>query len=283
MLSRRRFMTIAAACAIAPHGARAAQWQGHALGAQAEVTLRGFEPQVLDYIPVLLDRVGRLFSLYHEGSALRRLNRHGRLPNPDPDFVALMRAADRAYGASGGLFDPTIQGVWADLAVGRRINRDVLGWNRIEFSDAAVRLGPKQALSFNGIAQGFATDLVTGFLRSQGAVETLVNIGEYRALGGPWRIGIEDVEDGRQGWRTLSNGALATSSPGALRFGGQAHILNPLGTGAPLWSSVTVEADSATMADAASTASRSAVQVACSHADDNKQPQFPTCCSLQGH
>ena len=58
---------------------------------------------------------------------------------------------------------------------------------------------------------------------------------------------------GAVGHRTLTNRAIATSSPGALMLGTRGHIQAPDGR-PPLWSTVSVEADSATLADALSTA-----------------------------
>jgi thiamine biosynthesis lipoprotein len=46
---------------------------------------------------------------------------------------------------------------------------------------------------------------------------------------------------------------IATSSPAAMSLGTRAHILGPRGE-TPIWSTVSIEAKSATMADALSTA-----------------------------
>ena len=81
-----------------------------------------------------------------------------------------------------------------------------------------------------------------------------MNIGEHRALGGPWRLGLSDPAAGYLGTRTLADGAIATSSPAALRLGMGGHILDPRGLRAPLWSTASVEAESAALADALSTA-----------------------------
>ncbi len=50
----------------------------------------------------------------------------------------------------------------------------------------------------------------------------------------------------------LRNGAIATSSPGAMSLGDQAHILHPKSQ--PRWSTVSVEAQTASLADGLSTA-----------------------------
>ena len=80
--------------------------------------------------------------------------------------------------------------------------------------------------------------------------ETLVNIGEYRALGGPFKLGLSDPTQGHLGTRTLQDGAIATSSP--ILPGSASHILHRSQT--PLWSTVSVEATTATRADCLSTA-----------------------------
>lgn len=54
----------------------------------------------------------------------------------------------------------------------------------VAFDAELIKPAPSQALTFNGIAQGFATDLVADVLRDHCLTNTLVNIGEYRAMGG---------------------------------------------------------------------------------------------------
>ena len=171
----------------------------------------------------------------------------GRLHQPGGDFIALMEACDLAFNATGGLFDPTVQALWAAMATeteqGSRED-----WSAVRFSAEVIELAPRQTLTFNGIAQGFATDRVTEVLERHGLVNALVNIGEYRALGGPWRLGVSDPHHGLLGMRSLSGRrAIATSSARATLVGGRSHILHH--TRAPIWSTVSVEADTATLAD----------------------------------
>jgi thiamine biosynthesis lipoprotein len=256
-MKRRRFLTLAACFACAPRFALAATWQGRALGADVSVTLSGpreATEAALAAIPARLDQVERLFSLYREDSALVELNRTGRLRAPDPVFAALLDAADHAHRLTGGLFDPTVQPLWQALALGENAQapRQAIGWARITRSPA-ITLDTGQALTLNGIAQGFATDLVAQDLRTQGFARALVDIGEQAALGGPYRLGLMDPEFGLIGQRTLTDSATATSSPGALRLGEATHILSPDGR-PPLWSTISIEAPSATLADALSTA-----------------------------
>ncbi|SFR46035.1 FAD:protein FMN transferase [Litoreibacter janthinus] len=254
-LTRRRFLTISAAFAALP--AQASSWQGRAFGADVSITIHGprelAEPALAQAHQVIRE-TQRLFSLYDPDSSLSRLNRAGTLHLPDHRFLALMTAAGDAFDRTGGLFDPTVQPLWQALANGRDGAQAVasIGWDRVRFDTSRITLGDAQALTFNGIAQGFATDLVTEVMIQNGLSNTLVNIGEYRGTGGQWAIGLSDPSLAHLGTRTLSSGAIATSSPSALSLGAQAHILHP--SARPHWSTVSVEADTATLADSLSTA-----------------------------
>jgi thiamine biosynthesis lipoprotein len=261
-MRRRRFLMVAAAAALAPGAGRAGTLRRRflALGAEAEIVLHGpadLLPPALAAAEAEIARAEALFSLYRPDSALARLNAAGRLDAPDPAFLDLLALCDRVHAATAGRFDPTVQPLWRALAEGRdpAPARGALGWTRVARTADSVRLAPGQALTFNGIAQGFATDRVTAALTRHGLTRALVNIGEYRAQGGPFRLGIEDPAAGFLGQLTLDSGAVATSAPGALTLpDGSAHILDPLHGGPPLWSSVTVTAASAGLADGLSTA-----------------------------
>lgn len=264
LLSRRRFIAVVAAAAVsgpARAGGVRDTWRGRALGSDASITVEGPSEVVADALPravAALRRAERLWSLHDPGSALSRLNAQGRLEAPDADTLALLSVADRVHALTGGRFDPTIQPLWRALAEGGGSAavaqaRATLGWSRVEVSRDAVRLGPGQALTLNGIAQGAAADLVVAALREAGLTAALVDTGETAGFGGSWRLGLSDPVHGLVATRRLRSGAIATSSPGAMRLGSESHILDPTGAG-PLWSTVSVEAETATLADALSTA-----------------------------
>lgn len=256
MIPRRRFLQLCAACAASPAAAFTARWDGYALGAQVSVTLHG--PQAateaaLAEIPALLDRIEAQFSLYRPTSALSELNRTSRL-TPDAPFRQLLAITSRAFRVTGGLFDPTVQPLWQALAQGLdgAAARARVGWGGVRSgADGTLRLSPGQALTFNGIAQGFATDRVRDALARRGFSHALIDIGEQAALGGPFRLGVLDPRHGLLGQHSLSDGAIATSS--AAGPGQGPHLIAPDGR-APLWSSVGIEAARAAWADALSTA-----------------------------
>ncbi|WP_299831369.1 FAD:protein FMN transferase [uncultured Roseobacter sp.] len=256
-LSRRRFLTISAGFACAPGVTQAHTWQGRAFGADVSITLHGPKPHAMAALRkarAQIAEIEKLFSLYNPNSALSQLNTKGALHTPDARFLALMRAADQAFEVTGGLFDPTVQTLWHALATGENtdVAQKAVCWRRVRFGVQKITLSKGQALTFNGIAQGFATDEITQALKAQGMQNVLVNIGEYRAVGGPWRLGLSDPTWGHLGTRTVTDAAIATSSPGAMSIGPADHILHPVAR--PRWSTVSVEAPTATLADSLSTA-----------------------------
>lgn len=256
-MNRRRFLALSACFAGAPLTGHAATWQGQGLGGRVSVTLTGprLETQAaLARIPRWLDQIEARFSLYRD-SELTRLNASGTL-RVSAEFHALLQDCQTAWELTGGLFDPTVQPLWQALA--RRAPpeaaRALIGWDRVVIGqDRQVTLSPGQQLTFNGIAQGFATDLIADLLAARGFADGLVNIGEHRVLGGPQHLTLADPVHGALGQRRLTQGAIATSSPGALQLGPVGHILAPDGR-PPLWSTISIEAPRATRADALSTA-----------------------------
>ncbi|MCV6585647.1 MAG: FAD:protein FMN transferase [Marinibacterium sp.] len=256
-LSRRRALTlIASAALVRPAQAAPLRWQGRALGADVSVTLHA-DPALaraaLVRVQAELHRTEALFSLYDPASALSRLNADGQLSDPAPEFADLMARANYVHWATNGAFDPTVQALWQALASGGDPDaaRARIGWPRIRRNARGIALDQGQSLTFNGIAQGWATDRVRAVLSGLGLTRCLINIGEFAAIGGPFTLGISDPDHGLHSTLSLTNRAVATTSARGTMIGSQSHILSA--TAHPLWSSVTVEADSATYADAAST------------------------------
>ncbi len=264
-MNRRRFLTIAAASLFAApaRAAMPAVWTGRAMGAEARLVLHGCDTvrshRVFARVEAELRRVEEQFSL-HADSALVRLNRDGRLARPAPEIRVLFDLAARMHAATGGVFDPSIQPLWLATASGGDTvaARALVGWPRVRVSEAEIALPPGMALTFNGIAQGYAADRIAALLRAEGFGNVLIDMGEVMALGqnGPrdWLAAIETPDGTELARIGLSDRALATSSPLGTRIGGgKAHILHPAGLPAP-WSTVSVSAPDAATADALSTA-----------------------------
>ncbi|MEM7643320.1 MAG: FAD:protein FMN transferase [Pseudomonadota bacterium] len=258
-MRRRRFLAVAAGFAAFPAlAATPLRWRGRALGAEARLDLVGPEALTRPALDAALDALRRaetLFSVYDPASTLSALNRDGRLAAAPAPFLDLLDQVDRLHHLTGGLFDPTVQPVWAALARGALGDEwaDV-GWHHVRRHGASVHLGPRQQVTLNGIAQGYATDMVMTVLQAHGLTDAFVDMGEQAARGAPRRLGLVDPSHGALGPLTLRDGAMATSSPAATPLGEGGHILHPAGTDRPHWSSITVEAETATLADGLSTA-----------------------------
>ena len=292
-LTRRRFMVIAAAAFAARQGVEMADqpppalWRGIALGARAEIRIDGYDGEdAADIIALArreIDRLENLFSLYRTNSAIARLNRTGVLAEPDPDFLALLSIAASVHRATDGCFDPTVQPLWdayarlyaegtgghnaedALVAISEQTSERV-GFDGVRFGpDRIAFQRPGMALTLNGIAQGYITDRIADLMLAQGLRHVLVDVGELRALDGRrdgrgWPVRIAGAGEGETAKRVVlqNNRALATSATLGTTFdaaGRIGHILDPRG-GKPISRrlQVTVEAPTAAVADALSTA-----------------------------
>jgi FAD:protein FMN transferase len=288
-LTRRRFITIAAAAFAAPSGAATAfasasplpLWRGVALGARAEIRIDGLDAsdaaEIIAACRREIDRLENLFSLYRADSAISRLNRMGVLLDPDPDFLSLLSTAASVNRATGGLFDPTVQPLWDAYASlrGRGDNKtadeitdqfsDRVGFEHVHFGASEITFNqPGMALTLNGIAQGYVTDQVAKLMKRNGLHNVLVNVGELRALDGHcdgrgWPVRIVGATN-QNFTKTvlLKDSALATSATNGTTFdaaGRLGHIFDPRDCRpASQKQQVSIEAPSATLADALSTA-----------------------------
>lgn len=269
--SRRRVLTIIGATSAAGltsaigllAGSRTApnsslhHWQGSALGADASLRIyhpdRGEARRLIALARTEIDRLERIFSLHLSDSALARLNRQGRLDQPPLELVRLLERAREWSGASDGAFDVTVQPLWSlyrdhfaqadadpDGPPGDAVARALrlvdyraldISAQRISFQRAGM------AVTLNGIAQGAITDYVADLLSNNGLTNSLIQLGETRALGAhpkgrPWRIGVKDPYDGQAlvAQTDLIDRAMATSSVTGTVFdasGRQHHLFDP--------------------------------------------------------
>lgn len=279
-MNRRRFLTLTAA-ALAPLPVQAATvttWEGQGLGAALTLHLVGADPHqartTFARVAAEIERIESLASLFRD-SALTRLNRDGHLAWPSPDLLDLLTLAGQVHTATAGAFDPTVQPLWLALAQGLTADPALVGWDRVRLSPKEIRLDRGQALTLNGIAQGWAADRIAALLRAQGFSEALVDMGEISALGSQagWPVQIAGPDGAELATTRLIDRALATSSPRGTLVNGQPHILGPQGQ-PPLWQTVSVSAPSAAVADALSTAfclmDRAAIDAALVHFPDTQ-------------
>lgn len=292
-VSRRRFISVTAAAAGLPLFGFATDaavprprvWSGAALGADARLQILHPDPAVADRLIAAslreVERLEAILSLYRPDSALCRLNRVGAIEAPPLDLVRILSEARMYTGLTGGAFDVTVQPLW-DLYARHFADPDARpeGPSAVEIARAASFVGeaaidvspsrigfarPGMSVTLNGIGQGYVTDRIVELLRTNGIEHALVDMGEIRAVGDrsagdPWRVGLEDPRTpGEIAARiALSDRAVSTSGGYGTTFDANRrfnHIVEPAsGLTSRRVLAVSVEASTATEADALSTA-----------------------------
>ena len=256
-------------------------WQGVALGADAQLQIvhpdREKAAELVQRAVAEVRRLEQVFSLYRDDSALVRLNRAGVLRDAPADLLRLLATTLEFSALTGGAFDPTVQPLWVLYAEALRAGRPLphgralrpalarVDWRGVRLDGRDIRLDrPGMQLTLNGIAQGYITDRVTDLLRDAGLGHVLVDMGEVRALAPaeapPWRVGLAGDDDARTPLMTLQvrDRAISTSAGAGTVLdaaSGLNHIFDPrTGLSPTRWRSLSVQARSATTADALSTA-----------------------------
>lgn len=218
------------------------------------------------------------------------INRYNRAPAGSwhalPDaFSTVLRCSIEVAAATDGAYDPTIAPLvelWGFGANGRghrvpdddaiAFARARTGWHRIAFDTGTRRVQQPGdiALDLSAIAKGYGVDAVTDWLRAQGIVAALVDVGGELAGygrkpdGEGWRVlveaGPDDEDDAPPCVIALDGRAAATSGDHWHRFEADgryySHTLDPR-SGRPVAhapAAVTVIAVDAMHADAWATA-----------------------------
>jgi thiamine biosynthesis lipoprotein len=220
--------------------------------------------------------IDRVASLTREDGDLCRLNRDGRLENPDPALLEMLQAADAMHAATDGAFDVTIQPLWLafDAAAKRgvwpsdREIRDLLervDQTRVAYDPESIRFAaPDMGITLNSLARGLAADRVGAALERMGVAHAFFDtdvLGSRGARpdGTAWRAGLRHPRRDKEILGEVAmNGCLATSgdyqyfwTPDFVRN----HIIDARrGVSPAAFSSVSVIAKSGLTADALSTA-----------------------------
>lgn len=221
----------------------------------------------------LVESVEDQMSLFRPSSAINQLNREGVLNHPDANLVRVLRMSQRISQESRGAFDITVQPLWALYAAVQKEQRlptreeviaarKKVGWRNLTVSPEKVALmSSGMAITLNGIAQGFACDMVRARLKEHGVAHALINTGEWSAIGlaeasREWSVGVADPQraDRLIAYVQLKGLCLATSADDQCAFTPDRknhHIFDPhTGYSPPDIASVTVAASSCTTADA---------------------------------
>jgi thiamine biosynthesis lipoprotein len=295
-LTRRRAIRIVAAAAGLPlmiaavrataPPAQMFHWQGAVLDGLAELTLWHADAALCQRtilkVGAEIARYERIFSLYQPDSEISRLNATGALRRPAPELRALIEESQRFGAMSAGAFDISVQPLWQlyeahfwshahivqdIVARAQDVARELVDFRRIETGAGRIAFAREgMGITLNSVAQGFITDAIADMLRNEGFESAVVDLGEFRTLGGhpdghPWRIGIRNALAAREVDRVveLENMALAVSGGYGTTFeptGHFHHIFDPQ-TGA----STHKLADAAVIAPRATAATALAVAV----------------------
>ena len=174
-------------------------------------------------------------SLWDTGSVISRINRNDPDVQTDEIFSELFRKSYEIFEKSGGAFDPTIGpfvNAWGFGFTNRRkVDQYVVdsllplvNYRNVKLeNNSLIKSDPRIQLDFNAIAQGYAVDLIAGFLSERGISNYLIDIGGEvlgkgaKPRGESWKVGIEKPKDNAvygeelQAIVQLRNQALATS------------------------------------------------------------------------
>ena len=212
-------------------------------------------------------------SLFRPDSAICRLNRTGRLDDPHPDMLEILRVAQQVAQRSDGAFDVTVQPLWLAFEEARQKGhlpsaeavvaaRQQVGWPGLQIAQSTVKLErPGMAITLNGIAQGYAADKVKACLQSFGIAHALIDSGEFASLGQPphagdWTLGVANPRDAQHLLTgiAMQGRCVATSADDQCTFSADFvnhHIFDPhTGHSPPELSGVSVVAPTCVMADA---------------------------------
>ncbi|MDQ2989418.1 MAG: FAD:protein FMN transferase [Pseudomonadota bacterium] len=219
-------------------------------------------------------QVDRLMSIYSADSQVFQLNRDGVLEKPHPHLLQVLAQARALSELTRGAFDITVQPLWQAFreAAGALPSREQrtqaksrVGWQRVTFNAEQVSLGKAEAITLNGLAQGYAADLAMAAVRARGIDNALLDTGEFNAHGSngarePWTLGVLDPRDADAvaAVMRVDGRCVATSGDYASTFTPDFvhhHIFDPATGDSPQeLASVTVLAPTAMLADGLSTA-----------------------------
>jgi len=208
--------------AVPGAGAPTARLLGRCMGCDWSVTYVAPEgpdsAQLTQGIASVLGRVIEQMSTWEPDSAITRFNRAAPgswLPLP-PEFALVLACALHVARASGGALDPTagsLVTLWGFGSSGRYQQSGFTlpaaesiagalrhcGWQRLQVNTTTMQIHQPGGLELDlsAVAKGFAVDEVSRYLRGQGIVHHLVDIGgELRGAGmkpdgQPWWVDVQ--------------------------------------------------------------------------------------------
>lgn len=155
-------------------------------------------------------------SAWEPASIISRVNRDEQDVELSDLFIQCFNASRQVYEASGGAFDITIAPVVNAWGFGytEKMDPDSLmidsllqfvGMDKIRIENRKIiKEKAGMMLDVNAIAQGYAVDVIAGFIESKGIMNYLVEIGGevktrgINPLGQTWTVGIDKPIEGLQ-------------------------------------------------------------------------------------
>lgn len=224
----------------------------------------------------ILDRLESSMSLYQTQSEISRLNRDGVLKKPSQDILSVVRLSLKSGELTEGYFDISIWPVLffikghfekSDLApkpqdIDRY--RENVDYRKIAANENDIKFKNKgMMITLDGIAKGYAVDLVAEALRSRGIKDFLIDFSGNMIASGrnarrkAWTIAVES-DEAKPKIVSLNDNAISTSGARYATYSEKNkwhHLLNPK-TLRPAsgGKSVTVMGPSAAVCDMLSTA-----------------------------
>ncbi|KAF3998707.1 FAD:protein FMN transferase [Glaciimonas immobilis] len=222
-------------------------------------------------------KIDALMSIYSEQSQVFQLNRDGRLSDPDPHLLVVLKEAQRLSVLTEGAFDITVQPLWIKFSQAAKSHtlpptdevrhaKSLVNWRNLSVSPAQIAFNkPGMAITLNGMAQGYAVDLALAAMQSRGIRHALLDTGEFISTGNKsaqrrWTVGVQDPRDASAFTAALQmdGRSVATSGDYETTFTPDFvhnHIFDPATGDSPLeLASVTVVAPTGLLADGMSTA-----------------------------
>ena len=189
-----------------------------------------------DKIDSLLADFDSTFSIYIPGSVISRINRNDSGIVINDQFIEVFNKAYEVYKATDGAFDITVAPLVNAWGFGFTEKADVdsamidsllqyVGMDKVVIENGRViKKYREMMLDCNAIAQGYAVDVIAGFMDKKNIHNYLVEVGgEIRTRGvnpegNMWRIGIDRPDEKNmipgaflQAIVELQNRSLATS------------------------------------------------------------------------
>jgi thiamine biosynthesis lipoprotein len=184
-----------------------------AMGTLVEISLTGLStdeaheaPRIFDAAFSRITQLEKILGSHDESAPLAELRRAGRLDNPPPELLEVLRAALEQARLSGGAFNPTVKPLLeilrkkptpdpAELEAVRRM----LSWEAVRLGSGGIILEVEgMALTLDAIAKGCIVDYASADLLRLGVKNHLINAGgDILARGAKpdgsfWKSGIAD-------------------------------------------------------------------------------------------